>query len=275
VLSTILDSAGCITQWWKDVLPGDVVIFPARAEFDGISAGGAGYLAVSIPLPELSSMLGGEENMADPEFSDTKRLSNLDLLIGAEMLQRFLEIISGIKRRFTAPSDQAGDFLQRAIIDCFVFGLKSASQPSSTRSHTGLRLVGETDDYIDAAAGRPIHISELCGALNVSRRNLHRAFADTLGIGPGAYLRFQTPFGHPIGAGRMRSSNDFNWRLGIRVRVSGSRPLCRLLSCPFLRDAVRPCALDQQVHAASIHRSDRRIGTKRMPHFHQLRLTFA
>jgi AraC family ethanolamine operon transcriptional activator len=188
VLGVMLDSVGRITQWWKDVLPGDVVVCPARAEFDAIHSGGACFLAVSIPLPELSSMLGGEEQLADPGFWDTKRLSNLDPLIGAEMRQRLTGITSGIEHKFTAPSDRARDFLQRSIIESFVFGLTSTLPPRSARSYTGARLVSETEDYIDAAAGRPVHISELCSALNVSRRSLHRAFADTLGIGPAAYL---------------------------------------------------------------------------------------
>jgi AraC-like DNA-binding protein len=187
VLSTILDSAGRITESWKDVLPGNVAIFPTGVDLDVIHGGGACYLTVSLPLPELSSRLGGEEHLADPELWDTKRVSNIDPLIGAEMLRRLMGIVAGIERKLTAPSDQASDFLQRSIIEPFVFGLTSALPPTSAQ--TGARLVDETEDYIDAAGGRPIHISELCGALKVSRRSLHRAFADTLGIGPVAYLR--------------------------------------------------------------------------------------
>ena len=187
VLSTILDSAGRITESWKDVLPGNVAIFPTGVELDVIHGGGGCYLTVSIPLPELLSRLAGEEHLADPKLWDTKRVSNIDPLIGAEMLQHVMGIISGIERKFTAPSDQASDFLQRSIIEPFVFGLTSALPPISTQ--TGARLVKETEDYIDAADGRPIHISELCSALKVSRRSLHRAFAHTLGVGPVAYLR--------------------------------------------------------------------------------------
>src|SRR5262249_17043284 len=57
------------------------------------------------------------------------------------------------------------------------------------RSYTGARLVTETEDFVDAAGGRPVHISELCSTLKISRRSLHRAFTDTLGMGPAAYLR--------------------------------------------------------------------------------------
>jgi hypothetical protein len=90
VLSTILDSAGRITESWKDVLPGNVAIFPTGVELDVIHGGGACYLTVSIPLPELSSRLDGEEHLADPELWDTKRVFNIDPFIGAEMLHRLM-----------------------------------------------------------------------------------------------------------------------------------------------------------------------------------------
>ena len=193
VLGTILDSAGRVTQWWKDVRPGDIGVFPALVEFDAIHDGGAAYLLVSIGLPELLASLGGEEHLADPVFWNTKRVYNTDSFIGAEMLQRLIGITSGLEHKFTAPSDQAADFLQRSIVESFVLALMSALAPASARSNTdartGARLVSETEDYIDASDGRPVHISELCCALKVSRRSLHRAFADTLGIGPVAYLR--------------------------------------------------------------------------------------
>jgi len=182
-----------VTQWWKDVRPGDIGVFPALVEFDAIHDGGAAYLLVSIALPELLATLGGEEHLADPAFWNTKRVYNTDSFIGAEMLRRLIGIISGIEHKFTAPSDQGADFLQRSIVESFVLALMSALAPASARSYTGARtgarLVSETEDYIDATDGRPVHISELCSALKVSRRSLHRAFADTLGIGPAAYLR--------------------------------------------------------------------------------------
>ena len=57
-----------MTQWWKDVRPADVGVFPALVEFDAIHGGGAAYLPVSIALSELLAMLGGEDHLADPAF---------------------------------------------------------------------------------------------------------------------------------------------------------------------------------------------------------------
>jgi AraC family ethanolamine operon transcriptional activator len=189
VLGTILDSAGLSTQWWKDVQPRDIGIFPALAEFDAIHCGGAAYLTVSILLPELLSMLGGEEHLADPAFWNARRLCRSESHIGAVQLQQLVGILSSIDDKVAAPSDQAADFLQRSILEYFVMGVSRALPQGSARSYTGARLVSETEDYLDAADGRPVHISELCSALKVSRRSLHRAFAEALGMGPVAYLR--------------------------------------------------------------------------------------
>ena len=126
-------------------------------EFDAIHAGRTDYLAVSIALPDLLSVLGDEEHLADPGFWNTKRLCNPDPRIGTEMLRRLTGIIAGIEHKLTAPSDWAVDFFQRSIIEPFIVGLTSALPPASPRSYTGARLVTETEDYIDTAGGRPVH----------------------------------------------------------------------------------------------------------------------
>ena len=51
------------------------------------------------------------------------------------------------------------------------------------------QLVQEVDRYLQAAGNRPVHVSELCGHFAVSRRTLHRAFHDVLGIAPITFLR--------------------------------------------------------------------------------------
>jgi AraC family ethanolamine operon transcriptional activator len=189
VLGTLLDSAGLSTQWWREIRPGDVGVFPPHAEIDVVHGGVTAYLVVSIPVPELASMLASEEQLADPAFWNTKGVYHTDPLIGAEMLQQ-LTGFTGTVEKFTAPpSNNAADFLKRSIIESFVVGLMGALPSANVRSYTGARLVSEAEDYIDAAGRRAVHISELCSALKASRRSLHRAFTDTLGIGPVAYLR--------------------------------------------------------------------------------------
>lgn len=190
VLGTHLASAGRAFHWWEETRPGDVAIFPPGVDADAIYAGGAAYAVVSIALPELSSMLSSENRLADPAFWNTKRLCHPDPRIGDEAKRRLKGILCDVERKATAASADSVDFLRRTIIEAFVVGLISALPQDNQRSlYTGARLVTEADDYVDAASGRPVHISELCSALKVSRRTLHRAFARKLGIGPVAYLR--------------------------------------------------------------------------------------
>ncbi len=56
---------------------------------------------------------------------------------------------------------------------------------------SAMQLVGKVDDYLAATGLRPVHISEICAHLNVTRRTLHRAFFDALGLGPITYLRYK------------------------------------------------------------------------------------
>jgi AraC family ethanolamine operon transcriptional activator len=190
VLGTHLATAGRALHWWEETRPGDVGIFPPCVDADAIYGGGGAYVVVSIALAELPLMLGSENRLADPAFWNTKRLCHPDPRLGDEVVRRLKGIMCEVERKTTAPSAQSADFLRRTIIEAFVVRLMSALPRDSRRSrYTGARLVTEAEDYVDAATGRPVHISELCSALKVSRRSLHRAFADTLGIGPAAYLR--------------------------------------------------------------------------------------
>jgi AraC-like DNA-binding protein len=190
VLGTHLASAGRTLHWWEETRPGDVAIFPPCVDADAIYSGGGTYVVVSIALPELSLILSSENHLADPAFWNSKRLCHPDPRIGDEVRRRLKGIMYDVERKATAPSAHSADFLRRTILEAFVVNLMSAFPQDSRRSwYTGARLVTEAEDYVDAASGRAVHISELCSALKVSRRSLHRAFADTLGIGPVAYLR--------------------------------------------------------------------------------------
>ena len=191
VLGTQLATAGRASHWWKDVRPGDGIVFPPGTEVDAIyQGGGAAYLFVSIALPELSAMVRGEDHLADPAFWSAKRVCQIDPRLGDEIRRRFKGIVSDLERRENAPSAQTADFLRRSILEGFLVSLMNALPPETRRSfYTGARLVSEAEDYVDAAGQRPVHISELSGALRVSRRSLNRAFNDTLGMGPVAYLR--------------------------------------------------------------------------------------
>src|SRR5204863_2406152 len=43
--------------------------------------------------------------------------------------------------------------------------------------------------FLETHAHRAVHVSEICTTMGVSRRTLHRAFHDILGVGPIAFMR--------------------------------------------------------------------------------------
>lgn len=51
------------------------------------------------------------------------------------------------------------------------------------------RLVREIEAYLHENGIRPVHVSEICEQFRVSRRSLHRAFDEVLGMGPVTFLR--------------------------------------------------------------------------------------
>ena len=87
-------------------------------------------------------------------------------------------------------SSAAADFWQRALIEAFTSTFVHAIPPDiGDTIPSALRLVREVENYLNEHSHRAVHISELCAMLRTSRRTLHRAFHDVLGIGPIAFLR--------------------------------------------------------------------------------------
>ena len=73
-----------------------------------------------------------------------------------------------------------------------LFPLFSAAEPlSADRSsgHQRQRLVDRADAYVRSNSDRLVTVSELCTALNTSRRALQIGFQDVLGVSPHAYIR--------------------------------------------------------------------------------------
>jgi AraC-like DNA-binding protein len=188
-LGMMLDSPGHVTHWWEDVRPGDVVIMPPGAEMDAIYLSGAWYVTIAMDVADLATALGGEDRLTDPAYWK-KGVRHVDPLLSETVRRRLADIILNLKRSTVTASGQAVDFLRRSIIEAFVMSsLNALPQDRGQALSTGARLVSEVESYVDAANGRPIHISELCNALRVSRRTLHRVFVDALNMGPVSYLR--------------------------------------------------------------------------------------
>jgi AraC family ethanolamine operon transcriptional activator len=192
-IGTMLDSSGEVQQWDYDVLPGDVVVFPRSVEQEGRFTGRSRYVTLTLSEEDLAAHAASEGALQDPAFwtqiGRFRRSPECRLWARKALAQKVAQAQQGSLPR----SPEGIDFFKRTLIEALLAGIiDDMSERYEERHHRSAKLVRDVEDYMDAeAADRPLHISEICSTLSVSRRTLHRAFHDAVGVGPVAYLRLR------------------------------------------------------------------------------------
>ena len=190
VIGMLLNSADRVTHWSFDMRPGDVLIMPPSTEHDGSFHGAASYAAIRFGQAEVAALFKGEPRLSDPATWCEKNHYRTDSPIGMAATRRLPLIVSRLAQLQTTLADNAADFWRRSIIDAITGPIVHSLAPDTRGSlPSAMQLVRNTETYLEAAGPQPVHISEICAALNVSRRTLHRAFYDFLGVGPVTFLR--------------------------------------------------------------------------------------
>jgi AraC-like DNA-binding protein len=190
VVGMLLRAEDRVTHWSFDMQPADVLVMPPNTEHDGIFRGASAYAAIRLDLAEVTSLFSGEPRLSDPAAWLDKNHYRADTSISAATTRRLPLIISRLAQHQGALSDAAADFWKRSIVDAVTGTIMHALPPDSRGPlPSATQLVGKVDDYLKTTGLRPVHISEICAHLNVTRRTLHRAFFDVLGLGPITFLR--------------------------------------------------------------------------------------
>ena len=190
VIGMLLNSADRVTHWSFDMQPADVLIMPPSTEHDGSFHGASSYAAIRIDHAEVAAIFRGEPRLSDPATWCEINHYRTDGPSGLAATVRLPEIVSRLAQSQGTLSDNAADFWKRSMIDAMTGPIVHSLAPDTRGpSPSARQLVRNTEDYLEAAGPRPVHISEICAELNVSRRTLHRAFFDFLGLGPVTFLR--------------------------------------------------------------------------------------
>lgn len=190
-IGMMLQSSGEVSQWNYGVIPGDVIVFPRSVEQEGRYTGRSSYATITFSEAALAAYAVGEPALQEPDFWTKIGRFHPSPSLRAFICGEVAEKIS-LLREGMVPSSEAGvRYFQQSLVEAFIAGiLDEVSEERDERYHYGAKLVRDVEDYVDIVeTDRPVHISELCSHLNVSRRTLHRAFQHTLGMGPSAYLR--------------------------------------------------------------------------------------
>ena len=185
---------GCtdrVTHWSHEMHPADILVIPPGDAHDGRYHGGASYAAISLDEADIASVLGAEPRLGELG-AVPKTHFRADPREGEFVIRRLRDIVARLEDIKSTWNADAAAFWKRSIIELMTATILS-NEPSDRDSHllSARRIVDKVENYIEAIGLRPVHISEICKEVHVSRRTLHRAFCDAIGIGPVAFLRFR------------------------------------------------------------------------------------
>lgn len=190
IVGMLLSAEDRVTHFAFDMRPADVLVIPPAVEHDGIFHGASSYAALRFDLSDVTSIFAGEARLRDPATWCEKNCYRADPTLAKATTARLPEIVSRLGRHQDVLTEDSANFWKRAIVDCITAAIFQSLPPDEHGTlPSALRLVHNVEDYLAAADTRPVHVSELCAALRVSRRGLHRAFHDVFGIGPVTFLR--------------------------------------------------------------------------------------
>ncbi|MGM4916526.1 helix-turn-helix domain-containing protein [Tardiphaga sp. 813_E8_N1_3] len=190
IIGMLLGSSNRVTHWSYDMQPGDVLVIPPSIDHDGRFFGASSYAAIRLDLTDVASIFGGATDLADPATWSVKNHYKADPRLGAIAIYRLRKIASRLADSTGDLPNQSADFWRRSITDAMMATVLHSLPSDTARLHmSATALVRNVENYIDTAGTRPIHISEICTEFAVSRRSLHRAFDEVLGMGPVTFLR--------------------------------------------------------------------------------------
>jgi len=173
----------------KDILPGDVCRLARGDDCDYRFAGQMRNAVISLST-DLLLRHGGEDALrGDRALWEQGPLFRAPQQTRDHIATSVSRIIAHLSQPECQVSGQALPQLQADLIEPFLWGmLMDEPGPRERHGLSSAAIVRKVEDWMDGSSPETIQIGDLCRALHVSRRTLHRAFAVTLGMGPLRYL---------------------------------------------------------------------------------------
>lgn len=190
IIGMLLTAEDRVAHWSFDMQLNDVLVIPPLLEHDGVFHGGSAYAAMRFDLDEVTSLFGGEARLSDPDTWRIRGHFRADLETGAIASRRLVRIMSHLCTHSGGLTPSTADFWKRSIVECMAANVMSSLPPDDNGwLPSARRLIRRVEEYLDEAGTRPVHVSEICAAMGVSRRTLHRAFQEVFSLGPASFLR--------------------------------------------------------------------------------------
>ncbi len=188
-LSMLINSEQRVTRSAYELFRGDMMVMSAGKEHENTYYGSASLLVVSASHLDIETSFGTEAAVEDAVRSGRRQFKATEATT-LNTIPRLLAIMDRLGRKDLRLNARSAEFWKRAILEAMMANVVNGIMSERDGpSRSALKLVRKVDEYLDAENNDAVHISRICSNLNVSRRTLHRAFHETLGIGPIAFLR--------------------------------------------------------------------------------------
>jgi len=184
-------STNRVTRASHESRPGDILVTPPGGEHENRYYGGASVLVISLSSADIDSTFGTEARLGDPTaWCGNHFKGNADRV--QRIIPRLRSLVARLGERNLRLTVEAAEFWKQAVIEAMTANIVEG-MPSERDGPlpSALRVVRQVEEYLNARGAGPVHISQICGQLRVSRRTLHRAFHESLGIGPIAFFRYR------------------------------------------------------------------------------------
>jgi len=190
LVGMLLSAADRVSQWSFDMVPGDIVVIPPVTEHHAAHFGASSYACIRVDPNELGSVFAGDPSLSDPANWQQNNRYRAHSDVGTVAVGALSLLAEHLARLKGALSDELAEFWKRTIVECMAVTMRGSLPPDkSGHLPSAMKLVRLVEDYLEMRGDRPLHISEICSRLHLSRRSLHRAFHEIFGIGPVTFLR--------------------------------------------------------------------------------------
>ncbi|CAH1661325.1 helix-turn-helix domain-containing protein [Chelatococcus asaccharovorans] len=163
-------------------------IWSPGAEHERRYDGDTSFGGISVAVEDFVDFFGPNNRFGDPSAWRKPNIFRPDHESGAVAADALRRIMTSFDKRAIKLSQADAAFWKRAILEAAT-SVMAFSEPSDVFVASPTRLVRQAQEYVDRSGRAPVHLSELLAVLRVSRRSLHRAFDEVLGIPPMTYLR--------------------------------------------------------------------------------------
>ena len=169
--------------------PGDVLLIAPGCEHENRYYGSASLMVIMMSASDIEMSFASESRLSDPALWRTHHFRG-NPVTSNSVISHLQALVARLgDASFTKP---AAEFWKRAVIEAMTANIVAGTPPERDDPlPSALKVVRQVEEYLDACVSEPIHISQICNQIRVSRRTLHRAFHEVLGIGPIAFLRYR------------------------------------------------------------------------------------